>query len=182
MTLLIFFSIVIATIILAIVLQRIIHCPILVGFAFFAIFLVVAAVFNSITFVIAAIILGILAFLSAFLDCVFNRCGFFRNNDCLACDDNTGRSGRNCNCNCNNDETLTILNSNGQVLARINGNSVTCNSNNGNSCSNCCNNSCGNGNNSTFSAGSLYDTASLNNNIYTAPDFRSDNRSYRNRC
>ena len=40
MNLLIFFSIVFATIVFAIVLQRIIHCPILVGFAFFAAFFV----------------------------------------------------------------------------------------------------------------------------------------------
>jgi len=147
MNLLIFFSVVFATIILAIVLERIIHCPILVGFVFFAIFLIVAAIFNSVALVIAAIALGILAFIVAFLDCTFRRSRFFRNNRCLTCDcdddddDNNGRSGRNsrrnncnCNCNCNcgnnSDETLTIFNSKGRVVARINGNNVTCNSNN----------------------------------------------------
>ena len=43
MNLLIFFAVVFATIVFAIVLQRIIHCPILVGFAFFAAFLIFAA-------------------------------------------------------------------------------------------------------------------------------------------
>ena len=154
MTLLIIFAVVFATIIFAFVLERLIHCPILVGFAFFAAFLIVAAVFNSVTLVIVAIALGILAFIVAFLDCIFRRSRFFRNNKCLTCecdeednDDNEGRSGRNrrrnncnCNCNCGNnaDETLTILNSNGRVVARINGNTITCNSNN-NGCG--CNNS-----------------------------------------
>lgn len=118
MNLLIFFAVVFATIILAIVLERIIHCPILVGFTFFAIFLVVAAVLNNITLVIVAIGLGILAFIVAFLDCTFRRSGFFRNNNCLTCD-------------C--DDTFTILNSNGRVVARINGSTITCNDDN-----NCC--------------------------------------------
>ncbi len=124
MNLLIFFSVVIATIILAIVLQRIIHSPILVGFAFFSVFLVVAAVLNNITFIILAIALGILAFFAAFLDCIFTRSEFFRNNPCLL-----GNSNNNSNNNSNSNETLTILNSNGDVVARINGNTITCNNN-----------------------------------------------------
>ena len=92
--------------------------------------------------------------LFAFLDCIFRRSRFFRNNKCLTCEcndnndgGNEGRSGENiprnncnCNCNCGNnaEETLTILNSNGRVVARINGNTITCNSNN-NGCG--CNNS-----------------------------------------
>lgn len=150
MTVLIIFAVVFATIVFSIVLERIIHCPILVGFTFFAAFLIVAAVFNSVTLVIIAIGLGILAFIVAFLDCIFRRSRFFRNNSCLSCDcddEDDERSGRNlrrnnCNCNCNNgnnsNETLTILNSNGRVVARINGNNVTCTSNN-NGCG--CNNS-----------------------------------------
>ena len=61
MTLLIIFAGIFATIIFAIVLERIIHCPILVGFTFFAAFLIVAAVFDSVALVIVAIALGILA-------------------------------------------------------------------------------------------------------------------------
>lgn len=140
MNLLIFFSVVFATIVFAIVLERLIHCPILVGFSFFAIFLIVAAVLNSTILVIAAIGLGILAFIVAFLDCIFRNSGFLRNNSCLTCnrdDDNdvNNQSGRirncNCNCNCNcgdsSDNTLTILNNDGRVIARINGNNITCN-------------------------------------------------------
>ena len=77
MTLLIIFAVIFATIIFAIVLERIIHCPILVGFAFFAAFLIVAAVFDSVALVIVAIALGILAFIVAFLDCIFRRSRFY---------------------------------------------------------------------------------------------------------
>lgn len=131
MTLLIFFAVVFATIIFAIVLERIIHCPILVGFAFFAIFLIVAAIYDSVTLVIIAIGLGILAFIVAFLDCTLRNTGFFRDNGCLSCECNNNSEN-------NSDDTLTILNSNGRVVARINGNNVICNSNN-NGCG--CNNS-----------------------------------------
>ena len=143
MTLLIIFAVIFATIIFALVLERIIHCPILVGFAFFAAFLIVAAIFDSVALVIIAIALGLLAFIVAFLDCIFRRSRFFRNNRCLTCDcdddddDNTrrGRNSRENNCN----ETLTILNSNGRVVARINGNNITCIDNNNCGCG--CNNS-----------------------------------------
>ena len=115
MNLFIIFSIVFAVIIFAIVLQRIIHCPILVGFAIFAALLIVAAVFNNTTFVIIAIALGILAFIVAFLDCIFRNSNFLRNNRCLTCEcDNN-----NNNNNDDSDDTLTIVNSNGTVLARI---------------------------------------------------------------
>ena len=146
MALFIILALILSTIILAIVLQRIIHCPILVGFAFFSIFLLVAAFLENTTLITFPIFLGILAFLAAFFDCIFTRSGFFRNNRCLSCDDNN----EGCNCCCNNngntdDERLTILNSNGEVVARINGNTVTCTSNNGNNGNNtnsscCCNN------------------------------------------
>ena len=86
MTLLIIFAVIFATIVFAIVLERIIHCPILVGFAFFAAFLIVAAVFDSVALVIVAIALGILAFIVAFWDCIFRRSRFFRNNKCLTCE------------------------------------------------------------------------------------------------
>ena len=138
MALFIILALILSTIILAIVLQRIIHCPILVGFAFFSIFLLVAAFLENTTLIIFAIFLGILAFLAAFFDCIFTRSGFFRNNRCLSCDDNN----EGCNCCCNNngntdDERLTILNSNGEVVARINVNTVTCTSSNGNNGNNC---------------------------------------------
>ena len=107
MSLLIFFAIVFATIVFAIVLQRIIHCPILVGFAFFAEFLIVAAIFNSTILVIVAISLGILAFIVAFLDCIFMNSRFFRNNNCLRCRDNDNNNNNDCGCDNRNNIALT---------------------------------------------------------------------------
>ena len=123
MDLLIIFSLILATIVWSILINRLVHCPILIGFAFFSIFLIVATLLSDTTYIIFAILLGILAFISAFLDCVISCSGFFRNNNCLNCD--------TCNDNCNNNnndenEMLTIVNSNGEVVARIDGNSVTC--------------------------------------------------------
>ena len=146
MTLLIYFAIIFSTIELSIVLQRIIHCPILVGFAFFSIFLVIAVIFASTTLVIIAIILGIISFISAFLDCIIRRSGFFRNNSCLNCEDtccncNRDNNSNNNNCTNNDDETLTIVNSNGVVLARINGDTIRCRENNDDDNNGCgCNN------------------------------------------
>lgn len=134
MNLLIFFSIVFAVIVFAIILQRIIHCPTLVGFAFFSIFLIVSAVLNNITFVLVAIGLGILAFIVAFLDCTFRNSQIFRNNSCLIYNEentinNNGRSGNennNC-CNCGNDTSdLKIVNNDGMIVARISGDTVSC--------------------------------------------------------
>ena len=77
MTLLIFFSVVFATIVFAIILERIIHCPILVGFAFFAAFLIVAAVFDSVILVIAAIVQLIEVFLKKFIKPIYNALGIY---------------------------------------------------------------------------------------------------------
>ncbi len=132
MNLLIFFAVLFATIVLAVVLQRIIHCPILVGFAFFSIFLVIAVILSNTTLVIFSIILGIIAFLSAFFDCLLLQSGFFRNNNCLNCNNNNCNNTCKSKCNCEsleNDQRLTILNSNGEIVAKINGDSVTCTSN-----------------------------------------------------
>ena len=164
MTLLIFFAVIFATIVLAIVLERIIHCSILVGFAFFSVALLVAVILGNTTLVIVAVIIGIIAFLSAFLDCIFRGSGFFRNNNCLRCDcnnddeDNDSNNGRrrrrinNCNCSCNaQDDTLAIVNSNGRVIARISGNSIMCN------------NSCSCGNNSIFNENNTLGTTATTN-------------------
>lgn len=115
MNLLIIFSIVFAVIVFSIILQRIIKCPLLVGFAFFAVFLVVSAVLNNITYMIGAILLGILAFIVSVLECIARNSEFFSNNTCLRCNNNSenGSNGSN-----NNDETLRIVNSDGVVVAR----------------------------------------------------------------
>ena len=64
-TLLIFFALPIATIILAIVLQKIIKCPILVAATFFAIYLIVTFAAFDANFLIYAIIYTILAYVAA---------------------------------------------------------------------------------------------------------------------
>ena len=71
--LLIFFALPIATIIIAIVLQKIIKCPIWVALFVFAIYLIVAfAAFDS-TFLVAAIVYSILAFIAAFFTMLYMR-------------------------------------------------------------------------------------------------------------
>lgn len=66
-TLLLFFALPIATIILAIVLQKILKCPCLVAATFFAIYLIITyAVFDS-SFLVYVIIYTILAFVTAVL-------------------------------------------------------------------------------------------------------------------
>ena len=69
--LLVFFALPVATIILAIVLQKILKCPLLVGATFFAIFLIVAFVIapNG-TLLIYAILYSILAYVTAVLTCI----------------------------------------------------------------------------------------------------------------
>ena len=83
MGLLLFFALPVATIILAVVLQKILKCPILVADTFFAIYLIVAfAIFDS-SFLIFVIVYTILAYISAHLTrliCdIFGRNGFFKN-------------------------------------------------------------------------------------------------------
>ena len=80
MNILIFLAVVLVTIVLAIFINRLVRCPLLVGFIFFSIALLVAIILSNLTLVGLAIILGIVAFVSAFLDCVFKRSCFFRNN------------------------------------------------------------------------------------------------------
>lgn len=132
MTILIFLAIILVTIVLAIFINRLIRCPLLVGFIFFSVTLLVAVILSNITLVIFAIILGFIAFISAFLDCIFKSSCFFRNNRCLSCH-NPYRFDDDDNDDCN-DNTLRIINGNGRVVARINGNSINCYNNNNNNC------------------------------------------------
>lgn len=158
MTLFIFFALALATIVLAILINRIVRCPTLVALVFFSVTLLIAAIIGNTTLVVLAVILGILAFLAAFFDCIFKSSGFFRNSNCLTChnpyDDN--------DCCNDNDDTLAIVNSNGQVVARINGNTVSCRRNNNN------NGNCGCGNSNSLIAelaeNNLINTTSSNGN------------------
>jgi len=101
--LLLFFALPIATIILAIVLQKILRSPILVAATFFAIYLIVTfAVFDA-SFLIFTIVYTILAFLAAWIVqaiCRFIkhccRNGMDNSNDN---DDEPSISDNNCCCN-----------------------------------------------------------------------------------
>ena len=104
--LLLFFALPISTIILAIVLQKVLKCPILVAATFFAIYLIVAfAIFDS-GFLILVILYTILAYVTAVLTRLIcniieriNQCE--RNSNC----------NNNCDCS-NNLATVNSLNNN----------------------------------------------------------------------
>ncbi len=139
-TLLIFFALPIAVIIISIALQRILKCPALVAAIIFAIFLIVTFVVNNLELLIAAIVYALISFITAYITCILGKflCQIRRECGC-SCDDN-GRdnAGRfvtisnlsndntngNCNssCNCNQNEegcSYQISNTEG-LSARVN--------------------------------------------------------------
>ncbi len=162
MNLLIFFALPLATILLAIVFQKVLKCPILVAITFFAIYLIIlfalyatGVITNLAEGIIAVIIYTIIAFLTAWIVRLINII-----KERLFCqEDNQGRSGgrgRNrerengcgcCNginetenndllrisCRCNNGNSQNLLTINSDCLGTENDN------NNGNSCG-CLNN------------------------------------------
>ena len=105
-TLLLFFALPIATIILAIVLERILKCPVLVAATFFAIYLILAFSIFDVSFLVFAIVYTILSFLAAYLaELFYRRC-------------NEKRCGICCYCKCNqNNNTMNTLSN--QDIARI---------------------------------------------------------------
>ena len=72
-TLLLFFALPVATILLAIVLEKILRSPTLVAIAFFAIYLIITFTAFDSTFLVFAIIYTILAFIAAFIAEIFFR-------------------------------------------------------------------------------------------------------------
>lgn len=170
-TLLVFFALPIATIIISIALQKILKCPPLVAGIVFSIFLIVTFIINNLFFLVAAIVYAILAFITAALVCLFSRflCQNQDNDTCTRRGEDRGNQRRErrtceCNCGCHNDnendtsnQLLTINSSCGNLE---NGNLLTISSNgcNGgtnelltisNNCNGNLNNGCGgnNGNN-----------------------------------
>ena len=116
-TLLIYFALPVATIILAVVLQKLIDCYKLVTAIFFAIYLVVTfAAFDS-DFLIYAIAYTLLAYIAAYLtyiiDKIIKRFNLNHNKHNCRCNDNTNNSNDlltiSCNgCNGVNNDLLTI--------------------------------------------------------------------------
>ena len=143
----VFFALPLSTILLAIVLQKILKCPILVAITFFAIYLIIAfLVFSSnlAIAIIATIIYSVLAYITAVLVKVFHslRERFFNNsNHRFRCRDNN--DDENCCCNDDNDNnnllriSRSCQNGESNDLLTINSNCNCGTSNSDNSC--CCN-------------------------------------------
>lgn len=154
MDLLLFFALPIATIILAVVFQKIIKCPLLVAATAFAIYLIVTfAVFDA-SFLIFAIVYTILAYLAAIITkfiCNFiGRNGFFRtinaerintntlntnnieiNNNDDDDNDNDNNNEECCNCHCCNCN-CHCCNSNCHCNHNCNNHNCNCNCNRNN--------------------------------------------------
>lgn len=177
-TLLIFFALPLATIILAAVLQKLIKCPVLVAAIFFAIYLIVAfAVFNA-TFLIAAIVYTVLAYVTASIVRII--CCFIRNFN-LNCDDCPCRCSRmencdnNCSCRCNRTSNTS---NNAIALSNTNGIITTSNTNGCN-----CRVTCQDARNSIFNNG--YNRGYNNgydNGYNNAFDFWNDESNNNNQC
>lgn len=102
-TLLLFFALPVATIILSVVLQKILRNPVLVAATFFAVYLIVAFAAFDETFLVYAIIYTILAFITASI--VEAICKFIKN--CLRkCCNNSNNDEENTNCVCCNLENI----------------------------------------------------------------------------
>ncbi len=140
--LLILFALPIATILLAIVLQKVLRCPVLVAITFFAIYLVVAFAFFSASFLILVIIYTVLAYITAVIvECFIRRgceiCGERKN--CCTSQNNTvslsnadvariasqilsqTNTNNGCNCQCGNNQEAT------PTVARVNIRDNNCN-------------------------------------------------------
>lgn len=131
MDLLLFFALPIATIILAIVFQKILKCPLLVAATFFAIYLIVAFAAFDASFLVYVIVYTILAFIVASIVQII--CKVIDN------DELTIRNLRANNIRANRIRTDTlsaneIINSDDDENDTNNGNSCGCNSNNGCAC------------------------------------------------
>lgn len=129
-TLLIFFALPIATIILAIVLEKLLRCPILTAATFFAIYLIIAFALFDATFLVFVIVYTILAYITALIaEFFFSRC---RKKICTCCDNKINNNDielsnesiqnianrvaqiltntSNCSCNCNNNNDIATVN------------------------------------------------------------------------
>lgn len=115
-TLLLFFALPIATIILAIAFQKILQCPFLVAGVFFAIYLIVAFSAFDASFLVYAVIYTILAFLTAVITKIITN----------FIEDNNDDENNCCKCGCNTNGNIDTFN-------------ITTNTqnNNGNNCCGC---------------------------------------------
>ena len=102
-TLLLFFALPVATIILAIVLEKILRCPILTAATFFAIYLIIAFALFDASFLVYAIAYTILAYITAviagFLFCKIRR--------------------EDCHCKGNHENNIQTVNLTDKAITRI---------------------------------------------------------------
>lgn len=134
MNTLLFFALPVAIIILAIVLEKILRCPILTAATFFAIFLILAFTVFDETFLVFAIVYTIIAFITAVIAEFFFRrcCDEEHNKECccgniLRCNNSNRtirlsegdikaianqllnlQNNKNCGCNQNNIDTVAV--------------------------------------------------------------------------
>lgn len=130
-TLLIFFALPIATIIISIALQKILKSPLLVAAIIFAIFLIVTFIINNLNLLVATIVYTIISFITASIVYVISK--FIRdyrqnseNNENCGCASNNCCS-RNCERNNSGSEELLTISSN--CSSTDNGNLLTISSN-----------------------------------------------------
>lgn len=71
---LIFFAIPVAVIIFSIALQKLLHCPILVGLIIFSIFLVITFAINDMTWLVLTIVYALIAWITAYIVDLICRC------------------------------------------------------------------------------------------------------------
>jgi hypothetical protein len=159
MILFIFFALPVATILLAIVLQKVLKCPILVAITFFAIYLIVSfAAFSSslAEALIATISYTIIAFVTAYIVSVISDLirrleagpefnGRRRDNENVALTNLTDNGTQTCCCNNNENSSNDLLrincscgNGTSSNLLTVSSNCVTDNDNSDSSCG--CNN------------------------------------------
>lgn len=131
MNILLYFALPVATIILAIVLEKILRCPFLTAATFFAIYLIVAFAAFDASFLIFAIAYTILAFIAAYIaECLFQRssnsgcnCNRLRNTNSISlssedisrianqvADIQNNNNNRRCNCNNSNTSDVATVN------------------------------------------------------------------------
>lgn len=94
--LLLFFALPVAVIIFALVLQKLLDCPILVALTIFAVFLIVTFTVASESFLVFAILYTILAYITAVISRFIKNFIKSQNNNNCNCNNNNN----NCDCDC----------------------------------------------------------------------------------
>lgn len=142
--LLIFFALPIATILLAIVLQKVLKSPILVGITFFAIYLIVTFAAFDADFLVVAIALTILAFITAVI--VSTICKILERLEQCEGDNDNDNNNANCGCTRRSDliaYTTPLIPNNTVILGTNTNNTDEANECSGNNSDSSNNNSCG---------------------------------------